>query len=71
MCIGCRKRLAQKELFRLSCIEGEVCRYIGYGRSFYLCSKCINNGEKNIKKALSKVCKKEIKINSLEKILNG
>jgi predicted RNA-binding protein YlxR (DUF448 family) len=71
MCIGCRKRLAQRELVRLSCIDGEVQKYIGIGRSFYLCKKCIENGEKILKRALSKACKKEIKINNLEKILNG
>jgi predicted RNA-binding protein YlxR (DUF448 family) len=71
MCIGCRKRLAQRELVRLSCIDGEIYKHSGYGRSFYLCNECIKSGEKVIKRALSKVCKKEIKINSLEKILNG
>jgi len=58
-------------LVRLSCIEKEIKKYIGYGRSFYLCNECIKKGEKVLKRALSRACKKEIKINNLEKILNG
>jgi len=71
MCIGCRVRLPQKELVRLSCKDKELQKYLGFGRSFYLCKECIKEGEKVLKKALSRACKKEIKINNLEKILNG
>jgi predicted RNA-binding protein YlxR (DUF448 family) len=71
MCIGCRTRLAQSDMLRLSCQDRELQKYNGFGRSFYLCEGCIQKGEKVIKKALSKACKKEIKINILEKILNG
>jgi len=58
-------------MLRLSCVDHELKTYIGYGRSFYLCDKCISDGGKSIKKALSRACKREIKINDVEKILNG
>ncbi len=41
------------------------------GRSFYLCKDCLNDGEKKIKRPLSRICKKEIKLIDLEKIVNG
>ena len=40
MCIQCRSRLAQTNLLRLQCIDGELCRYKGFGRSFYICEDC-------------------------------
>jgi len=71
MCISCRVRLAQKQMLRLSCKDGELLKYVGYGRSFYICDECIKKGEKGLKRPLSRICKKEIKINILEKIVNG
>ena len=52
------------------CKDAVLQRYNGIGRSFYLCSECLNEGKK-IKKALSRVCKKEIKLTDLEKIIYG
>jgi len=56
---------------RLSCEEKMIKSYLGFGRSFYLCEKCIKKGEKALKKPLSRICKKEIKKIDLEKIVNG
>jgi len=41
MCIACRKRERQQELIRLQKDQGNLIRYSGKGRSFYLCTKCI------------------------------
>ena len=40
MCIQCRSRLGQSQLIRLQCSEGELHRYKGFGRSFYICEDC-------------------------------
>jgi len=53
------------------CDGGILKGFDGNGRSFYLCSKCIEDGEKKIKKPLSRICKKEIKLKDLEKIVDG
>ena len=53
------------------CDSGIIKSFDGSGRSFYLCSKCIQEGEKKIKRPLSRICKKEIKLKDLEKIVNG
>ena len=68
MCIGCRIRLPQKELLRFSCKDRVIKKYIGSGRSFYICENCIKEAKK-LKKNLSKICKKEVNLN-LEKIVN-
>ena len=68
MCIGCRIRLPQKELFRFTCKERVIQKYIGSGRSFYVCSSCIS-ATKKMKKYLSKMCKKEVNLD-LEMIVN-
>lgn len=43
MCIQCRKRLQQNELFRLQLRDGKVERFNHIGRSFYLCPSCIES----------------------------
>ena len=68
MCIGCKIRLPQQELLRLSCKNGVILKYIGSGRSFYICDKCIFETKK-LKKHLSKMCKKEVNLD-LEMIVN-
>ena len=70
MCIGCRKRDLQKNLTRLMYKDGTLQRFDNHGRSFYICKECIKE-EKKIKKPLSRLCKKEIKLTDLEKIVYG
>ena len=53
------------------CDSGVLKSFSGSGRSFYICVDCLNEGEKKIKRPLSRICKKEIKLIDLEKIVNG
>ncbi len=53
------------------CDSGILKSFSGSGRSFYLCDNCIKDGEKKIKRPLSRICKKEIKFKDLEKIVYG
>ena len=41
MCIACRKRESRQELIRLQKDHSNLIGYSGKGRSFYLCTKCI------------------------------
>jgi len=41
MCISCRKRESRQKLIRLQKDHSNLIRYSGVGRSFYLCTKCI------------------------------
>ena len=43
MCIVCKKREKQSSLNRFQCIENELSKFTGKGRSFYVCSECINS----------------------------
>jgi predicted RNA-binding protein YlxR (DUF448 family) len=66
MCVACRKRDKQDNLYRLQCKNGELIKFSGEGRSFYVCKNCINS--KKFIKYLSKICnlkKEEIKKRSL------
>jgi predicted RNA-binding protein YlxR (DUF448 family) len=56
MCVSCRERDAQNNLFRLQCIDGSLTRFMGVGRSFYLCKNCIDQ-EKKVYKALMRQCR--------------
>jgi len=55
MCINCRTRLYQDELYRLQCKDRRVFAYSGVGRSFYICSSCID--DKRLSKNLARICK--------------
>ncbi len=68
MCINCRMRLPQKELFRFVCKDKEIKKFEGSGRSFYICKKCISDKRK-LKRHLSKICKTEVNLD-LEMIVN-
>jgi len=71
MCIGCRQRISQKELIRLQYVEKKLTYFSGKGRSFYLCGECSSKRDKKLLRALSRVCKREIKITDVESLLNG
>jgi predicted RNA-binding protein YlxR (DUF448 family) len=45
--------------------------YTQDGRSFYICQNCFDTKDKKLLKALSRACKKEIKITELECLING
>ena len=46
MCVVCRNRLPQTNMLRLQCKNGELVRFDGDGRSFYLCKNCSINSKK-------------------------
>jgi predicted RNA-binding protein YlxR (DUF448 family) len=77
MCIVCKKRIYQKDLIRLQCENGEIVRFKGIGRSFYICEDCVKKSENKVFKPFLRYCKKDkkrvIKILSefKEKIFNG
>jgi predicted RNA-binding protein YlxR (DUF448 family) len=54
MCVVCRKRDKQENLYRLQCKSGVLIPFSGRGRSFYVCENCINT--KKFIKYLSKLC---------------
>ncbi|PAF49101.1 hypothetical protein BKH41_03155 [Helicobacter sp. 12S02232-10] len=45
MCVCCRQRFMQSELFRLQINNAGIKLFDGNGRSFYLCEKCINSSK--------------------------
>jgi len=45
--------------------------YTNFGRSFYICQTCFDKKDKKLLKALSRACKKEIKITNLECLIDG
>ncbi len=71
MCIGCKSRNLQTDLIRLQCKNRELISYTNLGRSFYICKECFDAKDKKLLKALSRVCKREIKITNLEYLIDG
>ncbi|HIE35253.1 MAG TPA: DUF448 domain-containing protein [Campylobacterales bacterium] len=71
MCICCKKRFLQKDLLRLQCREKKITKHTGFGRSFYVCTKCL--AEKRLAKSLSKVCKIDpnLALNMLKEIIDN
>ncbi|MDP1783835.1 MAG: DUF448 domain-containing protein [Sulfuricurvum sp.] len=64
MCVVCRERFAQSSLIRLQCCKGILEPYQGMGRSFYLCSGCLEH--KKTPGLLARQCKS----NALEMLMN-
>ncbi|WP_185900173.1 DUF448 domain-containing protein [Campylobacter sp. MIT 99-7217] len=50
MCIICKARKEQKSLFRFGVKMGKIHLNLGTGRSFYVCSSCLNKDEKAFRK---------------------
>ncbi|NPA65334.1 MAG: DUF448 domain-containing protein [Epsilonproteobacteria bacterium] len=65
MCISCRKRDNQSNLFRLQCKDGVLSSFNGIGRSFYICHICLEE-DKKVLKALMRTCRSGDK----EKLMN-
>lgn len=55
-CISCRLKDAQTNLLRLSCVDLQLTRFGGSGRSFYLCYSCVSD-EKRVAKSMMRQCK--------------
>jgi predicted RNA-binding protein YlxR (DUF448 family) len=56
-CVVCRDKQPQKILLRVQCIEKKLSPFTGHGRSFYICSHCVNSDEKKLQKALNRHCR--------------
>jgi predicted RNA-binding protein YlxR (DUF448 family) len=54
MCVSCRKRDLQENLYRFQCKNFELIPFSGKGRSFYVCKDCINS--KKFINYISKIC---------------
>lgn len=63
MCVCCRTRQNQGEMLRLRAVNGEIAKWCGSGRSFYICKDCAPQ-----EKSLRKICK--ILRLSEERVLN-
>ena len=61
MCIVCRDRIPQRDLYRFQLKNGEIVNFTKKGRSFYLCGRCIDSKEKKIEKILNSKFKINIK----------
>ncbi len=68
MCIVCKKRMYQKDLIRIQCINSKIVYFTGFGRSFYICKDCIKKNDKKLLKPFSRFCKQDKK--TVLKILN-
>jgi predicted RNA-binding protein YlxR (DUF448 family) len=74
MCISCRVRLNQEELFRFQCKNRQLLKFENStGRSFYLCKNCLK-GTKPLKQ-VTKLCGKkeehrEVLLKIVEEIAN-
>ncbi len=55
MCIVCRGRFLKSQLIRLQYKEGELIKFSGVGRSFYVCRDCVDNNR--IVDCIIKTCK--------------
>ena len=66
MCIVCRERFAQSSLLRLQCREGNLESYEGIGRSFYLCSKCMEH--KKTSGQLARHCKSNTPVQLMNRL---
>lgn len=74
MCVVCKNRLPQKELYRYEAKNQEIQHWNGVGRSFYICVDCLEKDIKFIKKPLSRYIKNIHKITEQdlkEKLVNG
>jgi len=67
MCVVCRSRLAQSSMKRLQCKNGELLRFTGVGRSFYLCKNCENS--QKLDKIIKKICRKNISIEKIKETI--
>ena len=71
MCVSCRKREIQLDMFRLQCVDGVLIAYKNIGRSFYICKNCVEE-EKKVLKSLMRQCRsgdKDKLMNKLKEII--
>ena len=69
MCVVCKGRLYQKELYKFRSLNGEIILNLGNARSFYICENCIQKDIKDLRKPLTKFGKNSINLKEI--IVNG
>ncbi len=57
MCINCKGRFHQDELHRFQCVARTLRHFSGEGRSFYICSTCLEDSK--LAKSLARICKQD------------
>ena len=61
MCVVCKGRFYQKELYKFRSLNGEIILNLGNARSFYICENCIQKDIKDLRKPLTKFGKNNIR----------
>ena len=69
MCVVCKSRFYQKELYKFRSLNGEIILNLGNARSFYICENCIQKDIKDLRKPLTKFGKNSINLKEI--IVNG
>lgn len=69
MCVVCKGRFYQKELYKFRSVNGEIILNLGNARSFYICENCIQKDIKDLRKPLTKFGKNSINLKEI--IVNG
>ena len=69
MCVVCKGRFYQKELYKFRSLNGEIILNLGNARSFYICKNCIQKDIKDLRKPLTKFGKNSINLKEI--IVNG
>ena len=69
MCVVCKGRFYQKELYKFRSLNGEIILNLGNARSFYICENCIQKDIKDLRKPLTKYGKNSINLKEI--IVNG
>lgn len=72
MCINCRERTEQSNLFRFQCSNGKLVPYQNRGRSLYICRDC-SKRDTTVKK-ISKLCdnpryNREVLLKTMEEMI--
>ncbi|WP_238389022.1 hypothetical protein [Campylobacter fetus] len=65
MCVVCKGRFFQNELFKFACVNGEIQINSKNIRSFYLCKTCIQKDKKDLKKPLSRFSKNSVNLKEI------
>lgn len=69
MCVVCKGRFYQDELYKFGSLNGEIVQNLGNARSFYICIICIKKDAKELRKPLTKFGKNSINLKEI--IVNG
>ncbi|ANE33138.1 DUF448 domain-containing protein [Campylobacter hyointestinalis] len=65
MCVVCKGRFFQNELFKFASIDDEIIPNPKNTRSFYLCKNCMQKDRKELKKPLSRFSKNSVNLKEI------